>query len=157
MSDKRPTNVGIEVTSQSIQDELGAIKDRLSAIEIISSISNAPYVRKHIEDHLKTPQGKAIVGECAEPRTKSHLMSRFNFKSPQAIDYHLKPLMKDQLIRQRTEDDGTIVFELSNLFRSLPHSFITSIIKDANNPANGAVSGANEKRGKAARAKKTPG
>lgn len=131
MSDKRPKKDSVEVSSQPLQDELVAIKDRLSAIETIASISNAAVVKKYVEDHLKTDKGRAIMKECAEPRTKSHLISKFKFNSPQALDHHLRPLLKDDLLRQRVEDDGTIAFEWSNLFRGLPHSSIASILKDA--------------------------
>lgn len=131
MNDKRPKKDTVEVSSQPIKDELVAIKDRLSAIETIQSISNAPIVKKYVEEHLKTEKGKAIMKECAEPRTKDHLVSHFGFNSPQALDHHLKPLLKDDLLQRRVEEDGTVVFEWSNLFRRLPHSTIASILKDA--------------------------
>lgn len=131
MSDKRPKKDGLEVSSQSLQDELVAIKDRLSAIETIQGISNADAVKKYVEEHLKTDKGKAIMKECAEPRTRTHLISRFQFNSPQALDHHLRPLLKDTLLRQRVEEDRTVVFEWSNLFRSLPRTAIASILKDA--------------------------
>lgn len=130
MVDKRPKKDAVEVSSQSINDELVAIKDRLSAIETIQSISNAAVVKKYVEEHLKTDKGKAILQACAEPRTKSYLISQFKFNSPQALDHHLKPLLQDDLLRPRVEEDGTIVFEWSNLFRRLPHSSITAILKN---------------------------
>lgn len=130
MSDKRPKKDGIEVSSQSLQEELIAIKDRLSAIETIASISNATAVRKYVEDHLKTNKQRAIMKECTEPRTKSHLISKFEFNSPQALDHHMKPLLKDNLLRLRIDEDRTVVFEWSELFRSLPNSAITAVLKD---------------------------
>ena len=54
MSDKRIKKDSVEVSSQPLQDELVAIKDRLSAIETIQSISNAPVVEKYVEKHLTT-------------------------------------------------------------------------------------------------------
>ncbi len=129
MSDKRPKKDGVEVSSQSLQEELVAIKDRLSAIETISSISNAAAVKKYAEDHLKSDKQKAIMRECAEPRTKGHLISKFGFNSPQALDHHMKPLQRDNLLRLRIEEDRTVVFEWSELFRSLPNSAITSVLK----------------------------
>ena len=128
MTDKRPKKDSVEVSSQSLQDELVAIKDRLSALETIQSISNAAVVKKYVEEHLKTDKGKAIMRECAEPQTKSQLISRFKFNSPQALDHHLKPLLKDDLLRQRVDEDGTIAFEWSNLFRRLPRSSIAAIL-----------------------------
>lgn len=129
MSDKRPKKDGVEVSSQSLQEELVAIKDRLSAIETIASISNATAVRKYVEDHLKTDKQKAIMKECAEPRPKSYLISKFAFNSPQALDHHMKPLLKDNLLRLRVDEDRTVVFEWSELFRSLPNSAITAVLK----------------------------
>lgn len=85
-------------------------------------------MKKYVEDHLKTDRGKAIMKECAEPRTKSHLIAQFKFNSPQALDHHLKPLVEDDLLRPRVEEDGMIVFEWSNLFRRLPKSTIKSIL-----------------------------
>lgn len=130
MNDKRPKKDSLEVSSQTLQDELVAIKDRLSAIETIAGISNAAAVKKYVDDHL-TEKGKAIMRECAEPRTRSHLIAQFKFNSPQALDHHLKPLLKDDLLRQRVEEDRTILFEWSNLFRSLHRSTIAAILKSA--------------------------
>jgi DNA-binding transcriptional ArsR family regulator len=128
VGDKRSKKDSLEITSQPIQDELVAIKDRLNAIETIQSISNATVVRKYVEDHLTTTRGKEIMKECEEPRTRSHLRSRFSLNSDQALNHHLKPLREADLLRQRVEDDGTIVFEWSNLFRRLPRSTIKAIL-----------------------------
>jgi hypothetical protein len=40
----------------------------------------------------------------------------------------LKPLREADLLRQKIADDGTVVFEWSNLFRRLPKSAIKSIL-----------------------------
>jgi DNA-binding transcriptional ArsR family regulator len=130
MNDKRPKKDGLEVSSQSMQDELVAIKDRLSAIETIQSISNAPAVKKYIEEEKLTGKGKAILKECQEPRTRSHLRSVFQLNSDQALQHHLKPLLEADLLRQKVEDEK-IVFEWSNLFRRLPKSTIRSILDEA--------------------------
>ena len=130
MSDKRSKKDAVEVSSQPIQDELGAIKDRLSAIETIQSISNAPVVKAYVKEHLKTRDAQRIMTECEEPRTRSHLQTKFGYKSKQSLDHHLKPLRDADLIREKVETDGTIVFEWSNLFRRLPKSTIKSILGD---------------------------
>lgn len=130
MSDKRAKKDSVEVSSQSLQDELVAIKDRLNAIETIQSISNATVVKQFVHEHLKTKDAKKIMTECEEPKTRSHLQTSFGYKSKQALDHHLKPLREAVLLRERVEDDGTIVFEWSNLFRSLPKSAIKSILGD---------------------------
>jgi len=131
MSDKRPKKDSLEVSSQSLQDELVAIKDRLSAIETIQSISNAQAVKKYIEAEKITGKGKVILKECEQPRTKSHLRGVFKFNSDQALNHHLKPLLDADLLRQAVDEDKTIVFEWTNLFRRLPKSTIKSILDDA--------------------------
>jgi DNA-binding transcriptional ArsR family regulator len=132
MSDKRPKEDTVEVSSQSIQDELIAIKDRLNAIETIQSISNAAVVKQYVHEHLKTKDAKKIMKECEEPRTRSHLQTSFGYKSGQALDHHLKPLREADLLREKIEGDRTIVLEWSNLFRRLPKSTIKSILGDSN-------------------------
>jgi DNA-binding transcriptional ArsR family regulator len=130
MADKRPKKDSVEVSSQSLQDELVAIKDRLSAIETIQAISNATVVKQYVDEHLTTKDAKKIMAECAEPKTRSHLQATFGYKSKQALDHHLKPLREANLLREKIEDDGTIVFEWSNTFRSLPKSTIKLILND---------------------------
>lgn len=128
MDERRKKKPSLEVSSQPIQDELAAIKDRLSAIETIQSISNAATVKKYVEEHLTTNRAKELMKACEEPRTRSHLISTLKFQSPQALNHHLKPLREADILRQRIEDDGSIVFEWSNLFRRLPKSTIKSIL-----------------------------
>jgi len=130
MSDKRAQKESLEVASQSLRDELVAIKDRLSAIETIQGISNASVVKQYVKEHLKTKDAKKIMAECAEPKTRSHLQAKFGYNSKPALDYHLKPLREAILLREKIEEDGTIVFEWSNTFRSLPKSAIKSILSD---------------------------
>jgi DNA-binding transcriptional ArsR family regulator len=120
----------IEVSSETLKDELTAIKDRLSAIETIESISNAVVVKKYVEDHLVTDKAREIMKSCEdEPRSRSFLRTTFGFKSDQALNHHLKPLRDADLIRQRREEDGSILFEWSNPFRRLPKSTIRAILK----------------------------
>jgi hypothetical protein len=122
MSDKRIKKDSVEVSSQPLQDELVAINERLSAIETIQSISNAAVVEKYVENHLVTDKAKPIMKECETPRTRSYLKDHFGFKNDGALDHHFKPLREADLLRQRVEDDGTLVFEWSNLVRRLPKS-----------------------------------
>ncbi len=128
MSDKRIKKDSVEVSSQTLQDELVGIKDRLSAIETIQSISNAKVVAEYVEKHLTTDKARPIMRECETPRTRSYLVSHFGFNSSAALDHHLKPLREADLIRQRIEEDGTLVFEWSNLFRRLPKSSIKALL-----------------------------
>lgn len=128
MADRREKKQSIEVSSQPLQDELAAIKDRLSAIETIQSISNASVVRKYVEEHLATKDAKKIMKECEAPKTKAHLQAAFGYKSGQALDHHLKPLREADLLREAVSGNGDLVFEWSNLFRRLPKSIIKSIL-----------------------------
>lgn len=128
MSDRRKKN-SVEVSSQSLEDELVAIKDRLSAIETIASISNVSVVKKYVEDHVKSGKALDIMKECETPRTRSHLRTHFGFNSDQALDHHLKPLREADLLRQRIESDGTMVLEWSNLFKRLPRSALKAILE----------------------------
>lgn len=131
MSDKRIKKDSVEVSSQPLQDELVAIKDRLSAIETIQSISNASVVEQYVKRHLTTDKATPIMKECETPRTRSHLKSHFGFKSDAALDHHFKPLREADLLRQRVEEDGTLVFEWSNLVRRLPKSSIKALLGDS--------------------------
>jgi hypothetical protein len=128
MNDKQIKKDAIAVVSDPIQNELVAIKDRLSAIETIQSISNAKVVEQYVENHLITDKARPIMLECETPRTRGHLKTHFGFKSDAALDHHFKPLREADLIRQRVEEDGTMVFEWSNLFRRLPKSSIKRIL-----------------------------
>lgn len=105
-----------------------AIKDRLSAIETIQSISNAKVVEQYVQEHLNTKDAKKILKECEVPKSKAQLQTEFNYKSSQALDHHLKPLREADLLRQKVDDDKNVVFEWSNLFRRLPKSRIKAIL-----------------------------
>ncbi|MBX9453094.1 MAG: hypothetical protein KL801_14890 [Mesorhizobium sp.] len=131
MIDRRPKRDTLEISSQSLQDELAAIKDRLSAIETIESIANAAVVKQYVQEHLKTKDAKKIMRECEEPKTKSHLQISGDYKSQQALDYHVKPLREADLLRQKVQNDGVVVLEWSNLFRRLPRTTIKSILSEA--------------------------
>jgi DNA-binding transcriptional ArsR family regulator len=131
VSDKRSKRDSIEISSQTLQDELVAIKDRLNAIETIQSISNASVVKKFVEEHLTTKRAKDIMRECEVPRTRSHLTSALGFNNRQALDHHVKPLREADLLRQKTEEDGAIVLEWSNLFRRLPKTTLKAILGDS--------------------------
>lgn len=131
MSDMRQKKVSLEVSSQPLQDELSAIKDRLSAIETIQSISNAAVVKDYVQEHLKTKDAKKIMKACEDAKTKTQLQEVFGYKSKQALHHHLKPLREADLLREKVEEDGTVVVEWSNLFRRLPKSAIKSVLGDA--------------------------
>ena len=57
--------------------------------------------------------------ECEEPRTKKELIAKFNFGSVQALDHHLNPLRRDDLLQQHIDDNtGISTFEWGNLFQA---------------------------------------
>ena len=128
MNDSRAKKDSVEVSSDQLQEELAAIKERLNAIETIQTISNVTVVKKYVEEHLTTTKAKDIMRECEEPRTSAYLIEEFGFSSRQALNYHLTPLREADLLRPKTNEEGKIVFEWSNLFRRLPKTTIRSIL-----------------------------
>jgi len=120
----------LEVSSQPLQDELIAIKDRLSAIETIESISNAPIVKKYVEETLTSQESKNIMMACVETKTKEQLQTQFGYRTKQALDYHMQPLKQANLLLREVREDGVVVFGWSNLFRSLPKATIRAILSE---------------------------
>ena len=129
MSPKRSSDKSLEVTSQPIQAELSAIKDRLNAIETIQSISNATVVKAYVKEFLSSKEAKEIMAECAESRTKAYLQEKFGYKTSQALDYHLTKLREADLLRDQVQSNRTILLEWSNLFRRLPKPTIKALLK----------------------------
>ena len=84
----------VEISSDQLRSELIEIKERVSALETIASISNREAVEKFVRGQLTTDKARPIMKECAEPRTREYLMAKFGFKSGPALDHHLKPLRK---------------------------------------------------------------
>jgi hypothetical protein len=128
MNDKPMKKGGVEVYSDQLKAELIEIKERVGALETIASISNRVEVEKYVRSCLTTTKGRLIMKECGEPRTKEQLIAKFQFASAQALDYHLSPLRRDDLIQQHIDDDGTRTFEWSNLFKRLPKKTIQQIL-----------------------------
>jgi DNA-binding transcriptional ArsR family regulator len=118
----------VEISSDQLKAELIEIKERVGALETIASISNRSVVEAYVRTHLTSEKGKLIMKECAEPRTREHLISNLEFASAQALDYHLNPLRENDLIRQHFDDDGTQTFEWSNLFKRLPKKTLKEIL-----------------------------
>lgn len=128
--EKRPKKGHMEVSSQSLQDELVAIKERLSAIETISSISNAVVVKKYVEDSVKNEQAKKIMRACEDAKSKEELRVAGGHNSTQALDRYLQPLKQADLLWREVRDDGVVVFQWSNLFRRLSRPIIKAILAD---------------------------
>lgn len=131
MSEASRKSTALEVSSQSILDELAAIRDRLSAIETIQSISNAAVVHEYVLGCIRTPMAKSLMKECERPRSRADLVASLGFKSPQALDHHLRPLREADLLRQVVDEDGGIALEWSSLFRRLPKKTIRALLSDS--------------------------
>lgn len=117
-----PKKDSLEMSSDQLKAELIEIKERVGALETIASISNRKVVEEYVRSHLKTDTARQIMRECSEARTREYLISKFRFASPQALDHHLNPLRRDDLIEVRFDDTGAQAFEWSKLFRGLPRS-----------------------------------
>jgi DNA-binding transcriptional ArsR family regulator len=128
MNEKREKANRVEVSSDQLRSELIEIKERLSAVEMIESISNRKVVEEFVRAHLTTDKARPIMKECDEPRTREYLISKFGFKSGPALDHHLRPLREAGLLQQRFSDDGPLSFQWSNLFKGLPKSTIRAIL-----------------------------
>lgn len=128
MHDKPKQKDRIEVSSDQLRAELTEIKERVGALETIASISNRKVVEDYVRSQIKTDKARAIMKECAEPRTREYLVSKCGFNSGPALDHHLKPLREADLIQQRFDDDGSLRLEWSNLFKRLPKKTLSAIL-----------------------------
>jgi hypothetical protein len=118
----------LEVSSDQLRAELIEIKERVSALETIASISNRSVVEAFVRSHVTSDKGRQVLKECEQPRTREYLISKLSFASAQALDYHLTPLRESDLIRQHFDEDGTQTFEWSNLFKRLPKKALREIL-----------------------------
>ena len=125
---KRKKTDNLEVSSDQLKGELIEIKERVGAIETITSLAHRPEVEKLVRQHVTSEKARQIMNACAEPRTREYLIKTYGHNSAAALDYHLTPLRENHLIRQHFDDDGTQTFEWSNLFRQLPKATRTKIL-----------------------------
>jgi DNA-binding transcriptional ArsR family regulator len=128
MADKTNKNHRLEVSSDQLKSELVEIKDRISALETISSLAHRPEVEALAKGSIKNDKHKQIMKECEEPRTREYLIDKLGLNGPQALDYHLKPLREDDLLRQHFDDNGIQTFQWSNLFKRLPKKVIREML-----------------------------
>jgi len=120
MSKKRPPPT--EVASQSIENELVQIKERLSAIESLEGLTNQDVIAAHVDKAIKGSKKRAeILRNCHDGPTKTELTERCELKSTQALDHHLNPLRDDGLLLHTWEDDdGVLHFGWSFMMKHLP-------------------------------------
>lgn len=123
----------LEVKSGSIEAELIEIKERLGSLETIAGLANSREVLEHARKHLTSEQRFAIMRLCETPQTKEQLKITLNYNSVPALDNHLKPLREADLIHQRTNDEGLLTFEWSKLFKSVPKSSRSSLLRETPN------------------------
>lgn len=126
---RKPTDSRVEISSDQLKAELTEIKERVSALETIATISNRKVVEDYVRGQFTTDKAKPIMRECEQPRTREYLISKFAFNSGPALDHHLRPLRQADLIQQRFDENGVQTFEWSNLFRRLPKSIIKQILE----------------------------
>ena len=115
---KKSSDANIEITSQQLLNELIEIKDRVGALENVAGIANQDILIKFFNDVLSSDKRRQIMAACGEPQTRKMLVEKFDFKSPQALDHHLRPL-REGLIHE-THTDGETHFEWSLLFKRIP-------------------------------------
>ena len=65
-----------------------------------------------------------------KPKTKDQLVSELGYNSKPALDHHLQPLKEADLLRREVQEDGTVIFDWSNLFRRLPKATIRAILAE---------------------------
>lgn len=130
MNTSLPKKDRVEVGSDQLKAELIEIKERVGALETIASISNRDVVEKFVRAHITSPQGRAIMRECQEPRTKKYLQEKLNLKTGQALDYHLTPLREANLLQRQWDEEGVLRFEWSNLFKGLPTKTVKQVLAD---------------------------
>lgn len=118
----------IEVDSASLQSELIEIKERLGSLETVTSLANRKEVEAQARSILTTPSRREIMKKCEQPKTRDQLKRELKYVSVQALDHHLNPVRDGDLIHQRTDTKGTLTFEWSRLFKSLPKQSKAAIL-----------------------------
>ncbi|HYD17751.1 MAG TPA: hypothetical protein VEF76_04650 [Patescibacteria group bacterium] len=110
----------LEVSSDQIHTDLVEIKERLAALETISSLANRSTVEGWVRECLNTDNLKKIVAACEHPKTKDELRAELGLTTTQALDHHLKTVRSYDLLQQETNEAGKMTFRWSNLFARLP-------------------------------------
>ena len=118
----------LEVASDQITGQLIEIKDRISALETISTLANRGAVESWVKDALKSGRAKEIMRLCKDAKTRESLRTQLALKSDQAVDHHLNPLRDEGLLQLSTDLAGRQTFGWSNLFSRLPKKNIESLL-----------------------------
>lgn len=128
MNSKPKKKDKLEISSDQLKAELIEIKERIDAIETISSISNRKVVEDYVRGHVKTDKAKQIMAFCAQPRGRDQLRAELKLPSQQALDHHIRPLREADLLRRSFDEAGNMKLEWGNLFRRLPSATIKKIL-----------------------------
>ena len=123
----------VEVTSQQLLNELSEIKDRRCSGKRCRNRQLHRLGR--VFGVLNTNQRRQIMTECQELRTREQLMTKFGFRSAQALNFHLNPL-REGLIHE-THSDGTVLFEWSLLFKRLQKTKREELLAEKSEKKNG--------------------
>lgn len=129
---KTDAQANIEVTSQQLLDELTEIKDRVGALENVAGIAHQDILAAYFKSVLSNDERRSIMNALRDPLTKKELQTRFDYRSRQALEYHLNPL-REGLIHIKHEG-GAEKFEWSLLFKRLPKKKREDLVGDSSSP-----------------------
>ena len=123
-----PKKDALEISSTQIHTDLKEIKERIAALETITSLANRPAVEAYARSVLTSPSVKAIVAACETPKTKEELRAELGYASIPALDHHLNQIRQYDFLQSETNDDGKLTFRWSNLFARLPKGTLDALI-----------------------------
>ncbi len=118
----------VEMSSETLQEELIEIKERLGSLETVTSLAHRKEVEAQARGLLTTGGRRDVMRACEMPKTKEQLRVELKQPNVQGVDYHLNPLQDGDLIHQKADERGVLTFEWSRLFRSLPKQTKVSIL-----------------------------
>jgi hypothetical protein len=121
----------LEISSTQIHTDLREIKERIAALETISSLAHRPTVEAYARTVLISSAVKAIVAACETPKTKEELRMELGYANIQALDYHLNQIRQHDILQPETNDDGILTFRWSNLFARLPKATLNVLLGTA--------------------------
>ena len=126
-----PKKDALEISSTQIHTDLKEIKERIAALETVSSLAHRPAVEAYARTVLTSPAVKAIVAACETPKTREELRSGLGYANIQALDYHLNQIRQHDILQPETNDDGILTFRWSNLFARLPKGTLSELLGTA--------------------------
>jgi hypothetical protein len=131
----------LEISSTQIHTDLREIKERIAALETISSLAHRPAVEAYARTALTSLAVRAIVAACETPKTKEELRTELGYANIPALDYHLNQIRQHDILQPETNDDGILTFRWSNLFARLPKATLNTLLGTANKAAKKTAKG----------------